>query len=308
MKRNKLQNYAEYYGLKVLIFIICLLRRHAAHALGTIIALIMYYFIPVRKKETLKNISLSFPEKSEKEVKLIAKNTYKNFVKILIDMVFISKMSDKEIEKLLIFDEDIIKKAFNKGKGLVLLSAHFGNWELSALAFSKKYPVALIIAKQSNSFIDNMISNFRMKEGFNIIGFQRDDKISFRGVMKALKKNHILAILGDQDAGAQGVFLPFFGRLASTPKGPAFFAIHAGSPIITAFGVVQKDGSMKMEIEELEIPNTGNEEKDIEIINTIYNQRLEAVIRKNPEQWFWFHRRWNTRPGKKYKKRFDKQT
>jgi KDO2-lipid IV(A) lauroyltransferase len=296
-ERTNLQNSLEYIGLKILIFIVFLLRRKVALFFGKILAFVVFYFIPFRKELVLTNISLSFPEKSKKEVNKIAKSTYKAFVKVFIDMFFISKMPDEDIEKMLVYDDNIIKKALSKGKGLVLLSAHFGNWELSALAFAKKYPVALIVAKQSNDFVDTMIESFRSKEGFDVLNFQRDDKMSFRQIIKVLRKNQVLAILGDQDAGHKGIFLPFMGRLASTPKGPAFFALRAGSPIITAFGVCQKDGSMKMKLEELQIPKTGYEEKDIEIINSIYNKRLEEVIRDNPDQWFWFHRRWNTRPN-----------
>ncbi|MDR1418049.1 MAG: lysophospholipid acyltransferase family protein [Endomicrobium sp.] len=296
-ERTSFQNCLEYLGLKLLIFIIFLLGRTMAQFFGKFIVFIVFYFVPFRKQLVLTNISLSFPEKSKEEVNRIAKNTYKTFIKVFIDMFFISKMSDENIEKMLAYDKNMIEKALSKGKGLVLLSAHFGNWELSALAFAKKYPVALIVAKQSNDFVDTMIESFRSKEGFNVLNFQRDDKMSFRKIVKALRKNQVLAILGDQDAGHKGVFLPFMGRLASTPKGPAFFALRTGSPIITAFGVCQKDGSMKMKLEELQMPNSGNEEKDIEIINTIYNKRLEEVIKENPDQWFWFHRRWNTRPN-----------
>ncbi|MDR2066746.1 MAG: lysophospholipid acyltransferase family protein [Endomicrobium sp.] len=296
-ERTNLQNRLEYIGLKILIFIVFLLGRKVALFFGKILAFVVFYFIPFRKELVLTNISLSFPEKSKKEVNKIAKSTYKTFAKVFIDMFFISKMPDKNIEKMLVYDDNIIKKALSKGKGLVLLSAHFGNWELSALAFAKKYPVALIVAKQSNDFVDTMIESFRSKKGFNVLNFQRDDKMSFRQIIKVLRKNQVLAILGDQDAGHKGIFLPFMGRLASTPKGPAFFALRVGSPIITAFGVCQKDGSMKMKLEELQIPNSGDEEKDIEIINSIYNKRLEEVIRDNPDQWFWFHRRWNTRPN-----------
>jgi KDO2-lipid IV(A) lauroyltransferase len=295
-KRTNLQNYMEYFGLKILMFTVYLLHRPIAQFFGKMLAFLLFYFIPVRKKQLLENIVLAFPEKSKQNVNLIAKNTYKTFARVFIDMFFIFKMSDDEVEKLLIYDKNMINKALARGKGLVLLSAHFGNWELSAIAFAKKYTVALIVAKQSNDFVNRMINSFRNKEGFNVIDFQRDDKMSLRHIIKALRKNYVLAILGDQDAGHHGVFVPFFGKLASTPKGPAFFAIHAGSPIITAFGVYQKDGSMKMKLEELPIPNTGDEEKDIEIINGIYNERLEDIIRENPEQWFWFHRRWNTRP------------
>jgi KDO2-lipid IV(A) lauroyltransferase len=275
-----------------------LLHRPAAQFFGGMLAFVIYYFVPIRKKQMLENISLSFPEKSKKAISLIARNTYRNFVKIFIDMFFILKMSDVKIEELLVYDNDIIKSALSKGKGLVLMSAHFGNWELSALAFAKKYTLAIIVAKQSNNLIDKMITDFRNKEGFNIIDFKKDDKMSFRHIIKALKKNQVLAIPCDQDAGCRGIFIPFFGRLASTPKGPAFFAIKAGSPIVTAFGICQKDGSMKIKLEDLPMPNTGDEEKNVTIINSIYNKRLENAIRENPEQWFWFHRRWNTKPNK----------
>jgi KDO2-lipid IV(A) lauroyltransferase len=297
-KKINLQHYAEYCGLKILIFLMYLLHKRIAQILGKILALLLFYLVPIRKKQLLENIVLAFPEKSKRDIDLIAKNTYKTFVKIFIDMVFIFKMSDDEIEKLLIYDKNIINNALSKRKGVVLLSAHLGNWELSAAAFAKEYTTAIIVAKQSNDFINRMIDNFRNKKGFKVTCFKRDDKMSFRNIIKALRKNHVLAILADQDAGYNGIFVPFFGRLASTPRGLAFFAIYANSPIITAFGVYQKDGSMKVELEELPIPNTGNEEKDIEIISNTYNQRLEKAIRKNPEQWFWFHRRWKTRPKK----------
>ncbi|MDR2676606.1 MAG: lysophospholipid acyltransferase family protein [Endomicrobium sp.] len=294
MKRTRFQNCIEYLILKIFIVIFFLLGKNISQFLGRIIATVMYYFIPVRKREVLENISLSFTEKTKKDIKLIAKNTYKTFIKMVIDVIFLSKISDADIKKLLIYDENIIKKALDKGNGLILMSAHFGNWELSAFALSKKYPLAFIVAKQSNSLVNKLLSDFRRKKGFNITNFQRDLKMSFRSAIKILKKNQILAILGDQDAGEHGVFLPFLGRLASTPRGPAFFAIHAGSPIVTAFSINQSDGSIKIELEDITMPNTGNKQKDIEIINSIYNKRLEKVIRSNPEQWFWFHRRWKS--------------
>jgi KDO2-lipid IV(A) lauroyltransferase len=294
-ERTKLQNHLEYIGLKILICIFFLLGRKIAQFFGKGLVIVLFYFIRFRKKLVLTNMGLCFPEKSKKEVNKIAKSTYKTFIRVFIDMFFISKMANEEVEKRLVYDKDMIDKTLSKGKGLVLLSAHYGNWELSALGFAKKYPVALIVAKQSNDFIETMIEGFRRKEGFNVLTFQRDAKMAFREIIKVLRKNQVLAILGDQDAGDKGIFLPFMGRVASTAKGPAFFALRAGSPIITAFGVYQKDGSMKMKLEELQMPNSGDEEKDIEIINRIYNTRLEQVIKENPDQWFWFHRRWNTR-------------
>jgi KDO2-lipid IV(A) lauroyltransferase len=259
-------------------------------------AFMMFYFIPIRKKDVIGGLRLAFPQKSLKEIKKIALAVYNNFTAVFVDFLFIPKMPVEKLDEMLIYDRELIERTLAQGKGLVLLSAHYGNWELSALSFAKKYQVALIVPNQSNGYVDRMLNEFRTQEGFHIINFNKNERIAFRGIVEALKKNKVLAILGDQDAGHLGLFIPFFGHIASTPKGPAVFALAAKSPIITAFGCRQKDGSMKMKTEILPIPNTGNREEDIKIINTIYYQRLEEVIREHPEQWFWFHRRWKSRP------------
>jgi KDO2-lipid IV(A) lauroyltransferase len=139
-----------------------------------------------------------------------------------------------------------------------------------------------------------MINNIRTKQGFKTI--DKDDKMAFRNILKTLKANETVAILADQDAGNQGVFAPFFGRLASTPKGPALFAIKAGCPVITVFGIRQPDDKIKVRFAEIPLPDTGDIEKDIEIINTRYCRLLEDIVRQHPDHWFWFHRKWKTRP------------
>jgi len=119
--------------------------------------------------------------------------------------------------------------------------------------------------------------------------------MAYKWVIKTLKQNEFVAILADQDAGAQGVGVPFFGRNASTAKGPAIFSLRAGCPIYTVFCVRQADGRYLATFEEIEKPNTGNEEKDIEIIMSKYSEILQENIERNPSSWFWFHRRWKTK-------------
>lgn len=299
-KRSNFQNYIEYYALVIVIFFIRLLGRKIAQKAGAFFAGFTYYFIPVRKKHVIEMLKDAFPEKSLKDVKAITKNAYKSFISTIIDIMFFPKMSDEQIMNMMVYDEkgmQVIENAYNQNKGTVLMSAHFGNWELTALSFSKKYPMSVIVAKQSNDLVDRMMNNIRTKQGFKTI-CKDDVSSTVRSVMKALKKNEFVAILSDQDAGKQGVFVPFFGKLASTPKGAALFALRAQCPLVTAFGIKQKDGKMKMKISEIKLPNTGNQDEDIRIINAQYSKQLEEVVRIAPQQWFWFHKKWKTRPEK----------
>lgn len=293
-KRNKIQNYIEYYALRTAMFFIRLFPIKFAVKIGNCLAVFAYYFIPVRKKHIKEMLTLSFPEKSKKEINTIAKNVYKNFMQTIIEIMFFPKMSDEEIKDLMIYDNiELIDRIYKQGKGGIFLSAHFANWELTALSFAKRYPISVIVAKISNTLIDGMINDIRTKQGFETIN---RDTMAYKGVLKALKKKHFVAILCDQDAGKQGIFIPFLGRLASMPKGPALFALRAKCPIITAFGVRSDNGKMIVKMDEIPLPDTGNEEENIRIILSEYNRRLEQVVRENPHYWFWFHRKWKTRP------------
>jgi KDO2-lipid IV(A) lauroyltransferase len=294
-KRSKLQNYAEYYALKVATFFLYLFPLSFALKIGQFIAVFAYYLVPVRKKHIIESLTVSFPEKSKKEIYRIAKNTYKNFMNTAVEMAFFPILSDDDIEKMMFYEnEEVITASLGRNKGVIFMSAHFGNWELTALSFSKTRPISVIVAKQSNPLVDKMMNDIRTKRGFKAIN--KDDKMAFRNIIKTLKANEAVAILADQDAGKQGAFVQFFGRPASTPKGPAIFAIKSGCAIITAFGVRQRDGRIKAKLTEIPLPNTGDMEEDIKIINTEYSRILEQTIKQNPDHWFWFHRKWKTKP------------
>jgi KDO2-lipid IV(A) lauroyltransferase len=294
-KRTKFQNYAEYIVLKTIIFFIRLFSFKCAEKIGEVVGIVSYFIVNFRRSHVIDMLTQSFPEKSQKEIRIITKNTYKNFGKTVVEIIFFPTMSDGKIKKLLVCtNEHIVEKAYAKGRGTIFMSAHLGNWELTALAYSKIYPMSVVVATQSNVLVDKMMDSVRTNQGFSTIS---RDGMAFRNVMKALKRNEIVAFLADQDAGPQGVFIPFFGRLTSTPKGAAIFALRAKCPIIIALGIRQKDGIMKVEFTEVPVPNSGDSNKDIEIINTFYLKKLEDIVRCYPEQWFWFHRKWKTRPG-----------
>jgi len=286
-------HYIEYFALKSAMFFIYLLGQKMALKLGNLAAVFVYYFIPVRKKHVIESLSLSFPQKSKKEIKQITKNIYKNFMRTIVEIMFFAKSDGDTLKNLMILENEAVsEKAFQNGKGAIFMSAHFGNWELTALSFSQRHPMSVLVAKQSNPLIDKLMNGVRTKlNGYNVIC---RDGIPYREVLKALKRNEFVAVLSDQDGGQQGCFVPFFGRLSSVPKGAALFALRNGCPVITAFGVRQSDGTVKTYLEEIPLPNTGDAEKDIELICSAYSQKLEDFVRSCPEQWFWFHRKWKT--------------
>ncbi|MDR1941310.1 MAG: lysophospholipid acyltransferase family protein [Endomicrobium sp.] len=293
-KRSKIQDYAEYLALKAIMFFIYLFPLKAAQIVGEFGAVFAYYVIPFRKKHVIEMLTLSFPEKTPSQIRIIAKNVYKNFFKTMIEIMFFPKTDSQAIKNMMtIENEHLIEQAHKGAKGAILMSAHFGNWELTALSFSQRYPMSVVVAKQSNGLIDAMMDKIRTTRGFNTIC---RDNMAYKGVLKALKRNEFVAVLSDQDGGRQGVFVEFFGRPASVPKGAALFALRAGCPIITAFGVRQPDATIKVYLDEIPLPNTGDPEKDVEIICVEYSKKLEQAVRLHPEHWFWFHRKWKTRP------------
>ncbi|MCL2389312.1 MAG: lysophospholipid acyltransferase family protein [Elusimicrobia bacterium] len=294
MKSKKTRHFIEYISLKTVIGFVRAVGFNMAVKVSACVAGFVYYFLPIRKKLMMESLSYAFPDKTLKERKAILKNVYKHFARTFVEIMFFPVMNSAELKEMMVYENIyLIEQALKKGNGAVVLSAHFGNWELTALSFAKRYPLSVIVAEQSNKMVDSLINDVRSFKGFETI---YKDNNPFKAVMKALKSNRVVAILADQDASHQGVFVPFFNRLASTAKGPALFALRANCPILCGFGVRQPNGKYIVKFEEIPHPNTGNQEKDVEIIMAAYMKKLEIAATLHPEHWFWFHRRWNTKP------------
>ncbi len=296
MKKNKKIRYLiEYISLKMVISFLHLFSMNFAKKIGFFLADVAFIFVPIRKKHIIDSLTKSFPNKSKEEIIKIAKDVYKQFVCTIIEIVFVSKMTDTQLRYYVNFENlYLMEKAKKIGKGVVVMSAHFGNWEMLAISAGKRYPLSVIVARQENPYFDKLINGVRSTRGYKTI--YKD--VAPIGVMKALKRNGVVAILADQHAGDQGVYTPFFYREVSTPKGPAVFALKAKCPLYTVFCVRQPDGRYLCTFEEIQLPNTGDHEKDIEIIMTEYNKILQRYVEKNPSHWFWFHRRWKSQKPK----------
>ena len=290
MKKNKkLQHLIEYYALKATIAFLYLFSMNTAKKFGFILADIVFKFIPIRKKHIISSLTKAFPNKTQKEINEIAKDVYKQFVCTVVEIIFVSKMSDKQLKNFVNFENIyLVENSIKQGKGAIMLSAHFGNWEMLAISFAKRYPLSVIVAKQENPYFDEMINGIRSNRGYKTIY----KEVAPIGVLRALKRKEFVAILADQHAGDQGVYTPFFFGDVSTPKGPAVFALKAGCPIIAGFCVRQPDGRYVATFEEILVDDVGTEDEKVKKIITEYNKILQKYVEKYPSYWFWFHRRW----------------
>lgn len=180
-----------------------------------------------------------------------------------------------------------LRAALERGRGAVIVTGHFGNFELAALRVARHVPVTLVARPQSNADVDRWVMEQRRRSGVAVIPVTQP-----RAILGVLRRNAVVAMVGDQDAGRDGVFVPFLGRLASTARGPARIAAIAGAPLLTAFSRRGADERHVVTIE----PPIEPEGDTIDGVTRRHVARLEEWVRRDPWNWLWLHRRWKTSP------------
>ena len=250
------------------------------------LAQIFYNHLVIRRKEARKNIAIAFPGYSEARRELILKNSYIFFIRNTLQ--FLSFPRGYEDADITVNGKEYMDKALAKKRGAILVTGHFGVWEIMLAWFGlNRYSMLAVGQKQKNSGADTFVNQLREDTGIKMI--PRKSPLEF--MYEALANNHILTLGSDQDAKTRGVFVKFFSLPASTPKGAARFHLEYGSPLIFATCHLKKPNNHVLDI--LPIPTDSN--STIESITQSYTLMLEKIITVYPEQYFWFHRRWKTK-------------
>ncbi|MBC8313071.1 MAG: lysophospholipid acyltransferase family protein [Candidatus Cloacimonetes bacterium] len=292
------QNLLEILFFKFFFYFIKILPLSFALAIAKILALLNFYFLKIRKEIVIKQLKIAFPEKSKNEIKQIAKNTFINFSKNAIEFCkFSSKKLSKKEKYVTISGFENIDSALSKGKGLILVMGHFGNWEFASQIIGLKTKKLYAVAQtQRNPFFNKFVNKIRTQNKIHLI----PKKHAFRGIVKALRQNNIVGMLGDQNAGKRGIFVNFFGRPASTYSGIAKTALKLGCPIVFATCLRKSNGKMQAQIgKPIFLKQTKNLDLDVKKYTQELTSLLENEIRKFPSQWFWLHRRWKTKNDEK---------
>jgi KDO2-lipid IV(A) lauroyltransferase len=293
---KRVQHQIEYIALLGVLLIIWLASLKTVIKMAEFLGWFFFSVLRLRRKVTLQNLERAFPEKTPEERLEIARRTYKNFAKMTLEYMRFPVYKKGEILSLCrIEDLEQIDRVLENGKGGVLLAGHFGNWELMGAAVAQKgYPVSYLVGEQHNKKVDDRMNSCRTLMGVGIIHMG----VSVRGVIKALRKNEIIGLLSDQDAGREGVFVDFFGIPSSTHQGPAAFALKTGAPIIFGTTIHLPHGRHRLVYELLTFDHlNGVTPENIREVTQAYSSLLERWIRRYPDHWFWMHRRWKSRPS-----------
>lgn len=275
---------------------VLLLPRRAVLWLGTHLADLFFRFSRREKAIALENLSAAFGgEKSPDEILKICRDCFRNLGKQLMEVLKMPRLNSENLDSLIIIDgRQNIDDALKAEKGVIILTAHFGNWELLAAGLSLSgYDLSYIVRPLRSRQLDALLN--RLREGAGGKPIQRG--ASIKGALKCLKRNGLLGILADIDTKVDGVFVDFFGRPAFTPRGPVSLALRTGAALVPTHIVRQKDNKHIIVAEKaLELKLTGDLEEDIRINTARGVKILESYIRKYPEQWIWIHERWKTQP------------
>ncbi len=259
--------------------------------IGTFLGYVFYCLHSSRRKVTIENLTHAFSnEYTKKEIKEIAKESFVNLMFLAIESIRIPKMLNNFSDYVDIKNDHIITEILQSGQGIILLLAHYGNWELMAVkAGLLKYPISAVGRPMKNMYLYEYITRLREKTGLKVL----NKKGSAKEIIRELRSGRIIAILFDQYAGGSGVAVPFFGRNAYTTPAVAQLALRTGAAVVPVFDVRNKDGTHTIYVETpLKTIDTGKKSDDIKKNTELYNNILEEWVRKNPAQWFWFHKRW----------------
>ena len=254
------------------------------------------YLIPMsRKAVALDNIRRSFPRMTEPDAKRLLRKVYRHFGQAFFEVAHVFRMRPHNVDKYVLFEglEHLIN-AMSKKKGVFILTGHFGNWELMSAAISTRFSNTAVVARPADyAPVDRMLSELRSLYGTEIIPKQK----GMRRILTLVKENKLVGILLDQNVDwYEGAFVPFLGRWACANKGLALLALRTGTPVVPVFSVRQRDGRYRVIFErEVELVRTGDKTKDVEDNTALFTAIIESFVRRYPDHWFWFHKRWKTK-------------
>jgi Kdo2-lipid IVA lauroyltransferase/acyltransferase len=253
------------------------------------------YTLGIKRTVVESNIRLAFPDKSEAWVREIAAESYRHLGREILMMLQLSWMSrDEVMARTRIGNEGPPAAEYATGSGVVVVTGHLGNWEVGAAAIAVRgYRLAAVAKRASNPLFYNRIMAARARMGVEIIDFAN----ATRPGLRALRDGKVLALAADQHAGRSGIWVPFFGRPASTFRGPALMALRTGAPLYLAITVKQPDGVYEVRLDPIDTTPTGDMEADVVRVTTEYSRQLEAAVRRTPGQYLWHHRRWREPPA-----------
>jgi len=296
-KSSRVRHFIEYAAILLLQKLCCGTQLHTRHRIAHWLGLLFYYVIPFRKKVIQQNLRRAFPEKSPGERQKIMRATYIHFAKVYLDLFPVYLDPPHRFNQYVVCkNPELIEQVFRQERGALAVLFHLGNWEAGSEWFVRQVDrkVAAIIKRQKNRRVDRLINYARSYYG-GIVFKKRTAPLT---LFRFLKQNNLLILIADQDARRSGIFVQFLNQWSSSYRGPALFALKQKCPVLLASCILNADEKYVVRLHHVnprEILPKGTD--PVQTFTQYYTQYFEKIIRRYPEQYYWFHRRWKTKPA-----------
>ncbi len=299
---KKLQRALARYGMFISFQLYKYLPYGVVKFLSNALIGFAYFFVQKHKKVAKESLEIAFSgEKSETEIKAITRKCFQSFGYGMIEMLYCLAHPAIVKKKVTFEGKEHLDAALAKGQGVVAVTAHFGNFPLMMMALGQQgYPVSSIIRPVRDEKMEEFLAKKRKESHLNTV-YAIPRRKCVNDSLKVLRENGILFVPLDQNFGnGKGVFVDFFGQKAATATGPVIFAERTGAVILPMFIIRLDDDHHKVIVEEpIDIEKESDEKEMIFINISKITQIIETYIRKYPQEWGWFHRRWKSRPEEK---------
>lgn len=265
--------------------------------IGSFLGGMMYHLLSSRRRIALDNLRHAFSGQDYRVLDNIARASFRNYGIMLFELLWFPNITPERIPALFrVHQLDLVREAHSKGNGVILLTGHFGNWELFALAtgWQSGIPLNIIVQTQSNRLVDSLLNSHRTILGNRVTPMG----MSIREILKTMREGGIVAVAADQSGAKESVYVEFFGRSVATHQGPAVFALKSGAPVFVGFPVRNADGSYDATFEPVKCDDlNGATPENIIELTTRITKLTEDRIRRHPDLWLWMHRRWKHLAG-----------
>ena len=286
----------EYAGLRTAVAALSALRWRRASALGGALGRLGYAPLGVRRGVVERQIAAAFPDWDAAHVARVARGAYDHLGRIAVETALMPSLGQRGVRDLVSRTTgwELIERAYASKRGIILITGHFGNWELAgAYIAARGIPVDVIVRRMSNPIFDRYLNQTRADLGMTVVY----DAEAVRRTTRSIKEGRAIGFLADQGVlNLASTHVPFFGRPAKTPRGPAVFTLRYRVPTLFVAAVREPDGHFHLSIEPVPYEETGDRERDVDGIVASYTRILEGFVRRTPEQYFWHHRRWKHQP------------
>lgn len=295
-RRTTVAHRLEYAALRGAVAALSALRWRRASALGGALGRLGHHPFHVRRGVVERQIAAAFPQWDIDQVHRVARRAYDHLGRLAVETALLPALGREGVLELASQSTgwDLVEAAAAEGRGVILIAGHFGNWELAgAYIAARGVPVDVIVRRMSNPIFDRYLNKTREDLGMTVVY----DADAVRRTTRSLKEGRAIGFLADQGVlNLASTYVPFFGRPAKTPRGPAVFTLRYRVPTLFVAAVRQPDGSFHMSFQPVPYSETGDRDRDVDGIVASYTGILESLVRRTPEQYFWHHRRWKHQP------------